>query len=127
MTTHRLKTAPSFFEAVWTGQKTFEVRFDDRGYQRGDTVILREWDRRTPCDCGTVAHEDTCLRYTGREVVADVGHVLASTPPNGSQRGFWGHGYVVFSLCSPQLLDHRAAATVHRPTPLLMARREATS
>lgn len=44
MKTHDLKTWPEFFEAVATGQKTFEVRKNDRDYQRGDVLMLHEWE-----------------------------------------------------------------------------------
>lgn len=101
-TTHELKTLPAYFDAVWAGGKTFEVRYDDRGYQRGDQVTLREWDRTKSCDCTGSHHTTACARYTGREVTATIGHVMAFTPNRGSIRGFNGNGYVVFSLCNPQ-------------------------
>lgn len=37
---HELKTWPVYFDAVKRGEKTFEVRRDDRGFQKGDTVRL---------------------------------------------------------------------------------------
>jgi hypothetical protein len=37
---HDLKTAPVYFDAVERGEKTFEIRRDDRGFQKGDTVRL---------------------------------------------------------------------------------------
>ena len=38
---HELKTLPSYFEAVLSGDKTFEIRDNsDRGFQRGDIVDL---------------------------------------------------------------------------------------
>lgn len=101
-TTHELRTWPAFFQAVWDGRKTFEVRYDDRGYQRGDTVILREWDRDAGCTCPDHRpHGSTCEKYTGRTVTAMIGHVLASMPAKGAQRAFFGNGWVVFSLCDP--------------------------
>lgn len=48
---HELKTTPGYFEQVWTGAKTFEIRYDDRGYQRGDEVVLQEFDIRASCTC----------------------------------------------------------------------------
>ncbi len=38
--THDLKTLPVYFDAVERGEKTFEIRRDDRGFQKGDTVRL---------------------------------------------------------------------------------------
>jgi hypothetical protein len=43
MTTHELKVVPPYMDALLDRSKTFEVRRNDRGYQRGDTVVLREW------------------------------------------------------------------------------------
>lgn len=39
-TTHRLKTIGRFWDAVESGEKTFEVRKNDRGFQTGDTLEL---------------------------------------------------------------------------------------
>lgn len=35
---HTLKLQKGFCDAVFSGEKTFEVRYNDRGFQRGDTV-----------------------------------------------------------------------------------------
>jgi hypothetical protein len=37
---HQLKTWDVYFDAVKRGEKTFEVRRDDRGFQKGDTLEL---------------------------------------------------------------------------------------
>lgn len=42
--THALKTWPQFFKAVVSGEKTFEVRKNDRNFQVGDKLLLQEWD-----------------------------------------------------------------------------------
>ena len=41
---HRLKTLPRYFKAVVKGEKTFEVRKDDRDFQTGDTLLLQKFD-----------------------------------------------------------------------------------
>lgn len=46
MKTHDLKTSPVYWDAVFIGEKNFEVRRDDRGFQKGD--ILRLWRSTDP-------------------------------------------------------------------------------
>ena len=41
---HELKTLPKYFKAVVKGDKTFEVRKDDRDFQVGDKLILMKYD-----------------------------------------------------------------------------------
>lgn len=123
---HELKAWPSYFRPVWDGEKTFEIRFDDRGFQRGDLVNLREWDRGLGCDCRSTHHADDCARYTGRRITAEIGFVTASTAPRGQQRGFEGRGYVVFSLINVDRVvdDQLVAELVERPpTPADLAQR----
>jgi hypothetical protein len=42
--THTLKTLPAYWDAVERGEKTFEVRRDDRGFQKGDELQLLRSD-----------------------------------------------------------------------------------
>lgn len=37
---HILKTLPVYFDAIKRGEKNFEVRRDDRGFQKGDVLVL---------------------------------------------------------------------------------------
>lgn len=60
---HDLKIRPVYFEAVEDGRKTFEIRYDDRDYQVGDRLILREWHLG---------------RYTGRVVEKMVTYKLTN-------------------------------------------------
>lgn len=41
---HELKIWPQFYQAVADGSKTFEIRKNDRGFQKGDIVFLKEYD-----------------------------------------------------------------------------------
>ena len=41
---HELKIWPMYYERVKNGSKTFEVRKNDRNFQMGDTVTLKEFD-----------------------------------------------------------------------------------
>lgn len=78
---HDLKTAPVYFERVVSGEKTFEVRKDDRGFQSGDTLILREWDEEK-CRAGQRCRpvfkpcDEHCRGYTGRTIRCDVGFIF---------------------------------------------------
>jgi hypothetical protein len=82
---HELKAWPHFFRSVWDGTKTFELRRDDRGYQVGDILLLREYDPdRDDLPCGE--------RYTGRELTARVEYILV-----GGQLGL-EEGYVIMSI-----------------------------
>lgn len=44
MTTHHLKTLRHYFQAVFNGQKPFEVRNNDRNFAEGDEIILEEYN-----------------------------------------------------------------------------------
>jgi hypothetical protein len=70
MAEHELKTWPPFFIAIEAGQKTFEVRRNDRGFQKGDTLHLREWDPNKG-----VATESR--GYTGNAMRVRVSYVLS--------------------------------------------------
>lgn len=43
-TEHELKCRPEYFARIGTGQKTFEIRRNDRDYQVGDILLLKEHD-----------------------------------------------------------------------------------
>lgn len=55
---HELKTWPEYFHPLWEGLKHFEIRKNDRGFQVGDVLWLREYDPFLAFD----------RRYSGREL-----------------------------------------------------------
>lgn len=68
---HKLKTDPEVFEAVRSGAKTFEIRFNDRDFQVGDRLELHE-----TAYTGAEMKAGQPLLYTGRAEVRYVSHVL---------------------------------------------------
>lgn len=80
MTQHSLKTWPEFYPDIESGAKAFEVRFDDRYFQVGDILWLREWD---PDD----------EVYTGRSCCRTVAYLVDLDRFLPSDRG-----YVVLGL-----------------------------
>jgi len=89
--THELKTDPDAFDAVVRGQKTFEIRRDDRGYKVGDTLILRRTKHT-----GVQMNEGYQLIYTGEREQRNVTHIL-----RGPVYGLEG-GWVIMSLSQPK-------------------------
>ena len=76
MKMHELKTWPVYFCAIKAGVKTFDVRFDDRGYQAGDVLHLREWDPRLAAGTIPDVPESSRDGYTGDDLVAVVTYLL---------------------------------------------------
>jgi hypothetical protein len=81
--THDLKTWPIFFALVAGGHKSFEVRRNDRDFQMGDTLILREWEP------GPYPPEG----YTGHELRRRVHWVF-----DGAGLGLLAEGVVVMEI-----------------------------
>lgn len=77
--THALKTWPEYYREVVNGNKTFELRKDDRDFKSGDTVILQGYDPEV-------------RKYTGEETKFKIGFVY-----RGSEFGL-KKGHCIFSL-----------------------------
>lgn len=73
MATHQLKVIPPYFDEVASGRKTFEVRKNDRAYQRGDILELREWH---PDQTSTYNPCPYCGHWR-----SEVGHYAQDQPP----------------------------------------------
>jgi len=61
---HILKCEQDYFQASWEGNKNFELRKNDRGFQKGDIIILKELERGK-------------ITKTGREIECLVTYVLS--------------------------------------------------
>lgn len=79
MKTHDLKIAEAYFAEVINGNKTYEIRNNDRNFVEGEAVVLREY-----------ANGD----YTGRSCKAEIGYVCDYGQPEGQ---------VVFSLLNVEV------------------------
>ena len=72
--THYIKSWAPEFQAVLSGAKTFEARYNDRGYAVGDDLILEEYN-------------PVIGEYTGRTVLVHVTRLLKLDDlPNGPKR-----------------------------------------
>lgn len=72
---HRLKVWPEYFDAIRNGDKTFELRYDDRSFEVGDFLLLVEFDDRRE-------------RYTGRKELRRISYKLHDCIMFGLQPGF---------------------------------------
>ena len=72
MSDFTLKTDPAVFQDVLDGKKTFEIRFNDRGYQVGDLIVLKETKFT-----GQQMREGSPLIYTGREMQKQISYILS--------------------------------------------------
>ena len=68
---HDLKILPEYFVEVLRGNKTFEVRKNDRSYNVGDEIVL---------------HEYNCGKYTERTMSVIITYILRN--PNYCKDGY---------------------------------------
>lgn len=73
--THALKTWPEYFKAIESGEKTFELRKDDRPFKVGDTILLQEYSPESES-------------YTGKEQSMTIGYILRDAVKFGLKSGF---------------------------------------
>lgn len=74
--THTIKCWPAYFAAIRSGEKNFEVRRDDRGYQRGDKLVLREYDPKSMRYTGNDEHRRITWILTGGQLGIEPGYVV---------------------------------------------------
>lgn len=79
MKTHKIKLLLNFCDDVLSGDKTFEIRENDRGYQKGDRVVFEPY-----------SPSDPFVKHPISDKVYEITYVLSG----------WGlkNGYVVFGI-----------------------------
>ena len=85
---HKLKTIQPYFNRCWEQSKTFEIRLNDRDFQKGDTIVLQEYEKIS----------DVQGRYLGREIYGTITYVLQNYPA-------LQEGYVAFSFSADEYID----------------------
>lgn len=73
---HSLKIYPVYFEGIIDGSKLFEIRKNDRNFQVGDVVLLKEYNPDSK-------------EYTGRKAIRQITYITDYAQQSG---------YVVFSI-----------------------------
>lgn len=73
---HELKIFPEYYNAVVSGLKTFEVRYNDRDFKVGDSLILKEYSG---------------VSYTGRQTNVVVTYIV-------DDPSYCKEGYVIMSI-----------------------------
>lgn len=70
---HELKIYPTYYKAVSNGEKTFELRKNDRDYQVGDILNLKEWDGN---------------KYTGHSMMRRISYIYSGNGNYGLSEGY---------------------------------------
>lgn len=81
---HEVKCWPKFYDHIESGEKTFEVRKNDRDYKIGDLLVIREWvepENEHP----TLAKGP---RYTGKMLSSVITYILTSKDFQGIKKGY---------------------------------------
>jgi len=77
MKLHELKTINPYFNEVWNDRKLFDVRKNDRDFEVGDVLWLRECDIHVGI-----------ASYLKREIIAEVTYVLKDVEKFGVKNGY---------------------------------------
>ncbi len=107
---HELKTWPEYYQKIITGEKRFEFRYNDRNFQVGDTLLLKEWD-------------NTTKYYNGREVEVKVTYIFKPDPNAAELNGILD-SYCIMSISlihPPPITTEEAGRVFERNADSLLA------
>ena len=100
---HQLKTWNPYYDAIISGKKKFEVRKDDRNFQVGDTLLLREWNPDTK-------------EYSGRKIAFEIGYKLCGNENLGIKDGYCILGLTNEMLCDGLEIEYEERENSQHPT-----------
>lgn len=82
MRIHELKIKEKYFDAIDSGEKTFEYRKNDRGYKEGDLLALNEIDKNG--------------NYTGEAMLVEIIYIFQG---EGGEEGIpLKDNYIIMSI-----------------------------
>lgn len=84
---HDLKIWPEYFEAVRIGLKNFEIRKNDRGFQIGETLRLREYNPNTE-------------EFSGKSIERVITYIVEGPP-------FMAEGWAVLGMIAKDQLANQ--------------------
>jgi Domain of unknown function (DUF3850) len=80
---HKLKIEPIYFDAIRRGDKTFEVRYNDRNFKNNDELLLEEYipenyyqDDKPAELTGRIIHRQICYVLSGGKFGIEKGFVV---------------------------------------------------
>ena len=92
--THELKILPKWFKDVQENKKNFEIRKNDRNFEVGDYLILKEWDLR---------------KFTGRYVIRQIEYIYKGDGTYGLSED-----YCVLGLQVPHAVEIMSAHRIYK-------------
>lgn len=81
MKLHELKIKKEYFQKVYFGNKTFELRKDDRGYEVGDLIKFKVIDKEEHSEKGFDEYVDSEALYI-------ITYILRNVPEYGLDKDF---------------------------------------
>lgn len=85
MTTHFVKSWAHFFDAIKKGNKTHDLRKDDREYKVGDILVLQRYDNINGV-------------YTGQELPVEVTYITSKAVPCAFSSTVLPPDYAILSI-----------------------------
>lgn len=88
---HALKIEPNYYEDIKSGNKSFEVRKNDRDFRTGDYIVLNELS-------------DTRDEYTGRSILMKITSIV-------NDERFCKEGYIIMGLSKCIIIENGGVHT----------------